>query len=140
MARMVAPGLPAATHLTPSQVALARRRPRYDHGLVSQPPNSPVMQRLSIARSLRLALVVMTLALAVVAALGIAALYNARQRYEDRLTATASLATAGANLAGGGVAEEEVLRDARGATAATDRGRMGAAYDAAAASAASLAR
>jgi signal transduction histidine kinase len=98
------------------------------------------MQRLSIAHSLRLALVVMTLALAVVAALGIAALYNARQRYENRLTATASLATAGANLAGAGVAEEEVLRDARGATAATDRRRMAAAYDAAAATAASLAR
>jgi signal transduction histidine kinase len=98
------------------------------------------MQRLSIARSLRLALIVMTLALAVVAALGIAALYNARQRYEDRLTATASLATAGANLAGAGVAQEEVLRDARGATAASDRRRMAAAYDAAAATAASLAR
>ncbi len=98
------------------------------------------MQRLSIARSLRLALVVMTLALAVVAALGIAALYNARQRYENRLTATASLATAGANLAGAGVAEEEVLRDAAGPSAATDRREMTATYDAAAATAASLAR
>jgi signal transduction histidine kinase len=98
------------------------------------------MQRLSIARSLRLALVVLTLALAVVAALGIAALYNARQRYENRLTATASLATAGANLAGAAVAEEEVLRDAAGATAAADRRKMAAAFDAAAAAAASLAR
>ena len=42
------------------------------------------MQRLSIARSLRLALLALTLALAVVAALGIASLYDARQRYEDR--------------------------------------------------------
>jgi signal transduction histidine kinase len=98
------------------------------------------MQRLSIARSLRLALVVMTLALAVVAALGIASLYNARQRYENRLTATSSLATAGANLAAAGVAEEEVLRDARGPTAATGKRQMAAAYDAAAATAASLAR
>ena len=46
------------------------------------------MQRLSIARSLRLALVGLTVALALVAALGIASLYNARQRYEDRLTST----------------------------------------------------
>ena len=98
------------------------------------------MQRLSIARSLRLALVVMTLALAVVAALGIASLYNARQRYENRLTATSSLATAGANLAGASVAEEEVLRDASGPTAPSARRQMTAAYDRAAATAASLAR
>jgi signal transduction histidine kinase/DNA-binding response OmpR family regulator len=98
------------------------------------------MQRLSIARSLRLALIVMTLALAVVAALGIAALYNARQRYEDRLTATASLATAGANLAGAGIAEEEVLRDASGPTAASAKRQMAASYDRAAATAAELAR
>jgi signal transduction histidine kinase/CheY-like chemotaxis protein len=98
------------------------------------------MQHLSIARSLRLALVVMTLALAVVAALGIASLYNARQRYENRLTATASLATAGASLAGAGVAEEEVLRDAIGPTATSAKRRMAAAYDSAAATAAALAR
>jgi signal transduction histidine kinase len=98
------------------------------------------MQRLSIAHSLRLALVVMTLALAVVAALGIASLYNARQRYENRLTATSSLATAGANLAGAAVAEEEVLRDASGPTAPTAKRTMAAAYDAAAATAASLGR
>ena len=57
------------------------------------------MQRLSIARSLRLALVALTLALAVVAALGTASLYNSRQRYENRLEQTSSLATAAANLA-----------------------------------------
>jgi signal transduction histidine kinase/CheY-like chemotaxis protein len=98
------------------------------------------MQHLSIARSLRLALVVLTLALAVVAALGIASLYNARQRYENRLTATSSLATAGANLAGASVAEEEVLRDASGPAAPAARRKMTAAFDAAAATAASLAR
>jgi signal transduction histidine kinase/DNA-binding response OmpR family regulator len=98
------------------------------------------MQHLSIARSLRLALVVMTLALAVVAALGIASLYNARQRYENRLTESSSLATAGANLAGAGVAEEEVLRDASGPTAASARRQMAASFDRAAATAAALAR
>src|SRR5947209_7328452 len=98
------------------------------------------MQRLSIARSLRLALVAMTLALALVAALGIASLYNARQRYENRLIQTSSLATAGANLAGAGIAEEEVLRDARGPTAAAARNQVAAAYTAAAATATSLAR
>ena len=98
------------------------------------------MQRFSIARLLRLALVVLTLALALVAALGIASLYNARQRYENRLIATSDLATAGANLAGAGIAEEEVLRDARGPTAAAARRQAAAAYDAAAATAAALAR
>ena len=98
------------------------------------------MQHLSIARSLRLALVAMTLALALVAALGIASLYNARQRYETRLTNTSSLATAGANLASAGIAEEEVLRDARGPSAAAARRQVAAAFNGAAATAASLAR
>lgn len=98
------------------------------------------MQRLSIARSLRLALVALTLALALVAALGIASLYRARQRYENRLIATSALATAGANLAGAGIAEEEVLRDARGPAAAGERSEVAAAYSAAAASASTLAR
>src|SRR5579862_9129620 len=81
------------------------------------------MQRLSIARSLRLALVALTVALALVAALGIASLYNARQRYENRLTQTSSLATAGANLA-----------------AAAARRQIAAAYVTAAATATTLAR
>jgi signal transduction histidine kinase/CheY-like chemotaxis protein len=98
------------------------------------------MQRLSIARSLRLALVALTLALALVAALGIASLYNSRQTYENRLVDASSLATAGANLAAAGIAEEEVLRDARGAGAAAARAQVAAAYSSAAATAASLAR
>jgi signal transduction histidine kinase len=98
------------------------------------------MQRLSIARSLRLALVAMTLALALVAALGIASLYNARQRYEDRIIETSSLATAGANLAGAGIAEEEALRDARGPASAAARRQVAAAFGAAAATATNLAR
>jgi len=98
------------------------------------------MQRLSIARSLRLALVALTLVLALVAALGIASLYKARQRYENRLIATSGLATAGANLAGAGIAQEEVLRDAHGPTAAAARRQVAAAYTSAATTATSLAR
>jgi len=86
------------------------------------------MQRLSIARSLRLALVALTLALAVIAALGIANLYNSRQSYENKLEQTSSLATAAANLASAGIAEGEVLRDARGAQAAASRAQAAAAY------------
>jgi len=87
-----------------------------------------------------MALVAMTLALTLVAALGIASLYNARQRYEDRLIQTSSLATAGANLASAGIAEEAVLREARGPAAAAARDQAAGAYDAAATTAISLAR
>ena len=90
------------------------------------------MQRLSIARSLRLALVALTLALAVIAALGVASLYNSRQSYENKLEQTSSLATAAANLAGAGIAEEEVLRDARGPSAAAARAQVATAYETAA--------
>jgi signal transduction histidine kinase/DNA-binding response OmpR family regulator len=97
------------------------------------------MQRLSIARSLRLALVALTLALAAVAALGIASLYDARQRYENTLSRASSLAVAGTNLAAAGIAEEEVLRDARGPNATAARAQAAAAYANAAASATELA-
>ena len=67
------------------------------------------MQRLSIARSLRLALIGLTVALAVVAALGVASLYRARQRYETTLSASSSLATAAANLQTAAIAEPAIL-------------------------------
>jgi signal transduction histidine kinase/HAMP domain-containing protein len=98
------------------------------------------MQRLSIARSLRLALVGLTVALAVVAALGVASLYRARQRYETTLSASSSLATAAANLQTAAVAEQEVLREVRGPGAATARAQAAAAYRAAASRATALAR
>jgi len=98
------------------------------------------MQRLSIARSLRLALVALTLALAAIAALGVASLYNSRQSYENKLEQTSSLATAAANLASAGIAEEEVLRDARGPHAAAARAQVAAAYATAAQTARTLAQ
>jgi signal transduction histidine kinase/CheY-like chemotaxis protein len=97
------------------------------------------MQRLSIARSLRLALVGLTIVLAVVAALGVSSLYSSRQRYEDTLLRTSALSVAAANLASVGTAEEEVLRDARGPGAASARTAAVRAYEVAAARAASLA-
>ncbi|HWE33655.1 MAG TPA: ATP-binding protein [Solirubrobacteraceae bacterium] len=98
------------------------------------------MQRLSIARSLRVALVGLTLVLAVIAALGVASLYSARQTYENVLVRSSSLATAAANLAAAGIAEEEVLRDARGANARVERLQATAAYVNAADGATNLAR
>jgi len=96
------------------------------------------MQRLSIARSLRLALLGLTVVLAAVAAIGVSSLYRSRQHYEDTLAQSSALATAAANLATAGIAEEEVLRDARG-PAATRR-QAAAAFSAAAGEAARLAR
>src|SRR5947199_2595406 len=98
------------------------------------------MARLSIARSLRLALVCLTVALAVIAALGVASLYRARQRYENTLVGSSSLATAAANLQTAAVAEQEVLREVRGPGAGTARAQAAAAYRTAAAGARALAR
>jgi signal transduction histidine kinase/HAMP domain-containing protein/ActR/RegA family two-component response regulator len=56
------------------------------------------MQRFSIARSLRLALIGLTLVLALVAALGVASLYSTRQHYEDALTQSSALSVAAAGL------------------------------------------
>jgi signal transduction histidine kinase/CheY-like chemotaxis protein len=99
-----------------------------------------VVRRLSIARSLRLALIGLTVALALLAALGVAGLYNARQSYESTLSTSASLATAAANLQTAAIAEQEVLRDVHGSGAPAARAQAAAAYRAAAATATALAR
>src|SRR5690349_3576901 len=98
------------------------------------------MKRLSIARSLRLALIGLTIVLAAVAGLGVASLYSSRQRYEDTLLKTSALSVAAANLSSTGVGEEEVLRDARGPGGASARQTAATAFAAAAASATSLAQ
>jgi signal transduction histidine kinase/DNA-binding NarL/FixJ family response regulator len=97
------------------------------------------MKRFSIARSLRLALIGLTIVLAVIAALGVASLYRARQRYENTLVLTSNVSTAGANLVAGGVTEEEVLREVRGRGAAAARRDAALAYDRLAATALALA-
>lgn len=56
------------------------------------------MQRLSIARSLRLALAALTLVLAGVAVVGVVSLYNARQSYENTLSQSSDLSSAAASL------------------------------------------
>jgi signal transduction histidine kinase/CheY-like chemotaxis protein/HAMP domain-containing protein len=98
------------------------------------------MQRMSIARSLRLALTGLTVALALIAALGLSGLYSARQRYDDAIVRTSALATASANLASAGIVEEEVLRDVRGPGTAAARRAAASAYRTAAAHALALAR
>jgi signal transduction histidine kinase/DNA-binding response OmpR family regulator/HAMP domain-containing protein len=79
------------------------------------------MTRISIARSLLMALVGLTIALAVVAGLSVSALYEARQRYEERLSTTYAAEVATANLLAAGVVEETVLRGEGGDAAARER-------------------
>jgi signal transduction histidine kinase/DNA-binding NarL/FixJ family response regulator/HAMP domain-containing protein len=98
------------------------------------------VRRLSIARSLRLALLGLSVALAVVAALGVAALYNARQHYEDQQGRAYELQVAGSNLLAAGVVEEAILRQGKVPGAAAAERRALAAFNSAAAQARDLAR
>jgi signal transduction histidine kinase/CheY-like chemotaxis protein/HAMP domain-containing protein len=66
-------------------------------------------RRRSIGRSLRVALLGLTIGLAVIGAIGIAALYDARQQYEDRLSSTNALEVAAANLLSAAIALEANL-------------------------------
>jgi signal transduction histidine kinase/ActR/RegA family two-component response regulator len=79
------------------------------------------MQRLSIARSLRLALIGLTLILAAIAALGVASLYSSRQSYEDTLLNSSQLASAAANLATASVVVETVAGQVHGTPTAAQR-------------------
>jgi signal transduction histidine kinase/CheY-like chemotaxis protein len=97
------------------------------------------MKRLSIARSLRLTLMALTLALAALAAVGVASLYQARQHYENTLVGSSDLATAGANLLAAGAVEEEALRAPSGAAGDAARREATADYTDAARTAAGLA-
>jgi signal transduction histidine kinase/DNA-binding response OmpR family regulator len=97
------------------------------------------MQRLSIARSLRLALFGLVLVLAVVAVVGVASLYNSRQSYENTLASSSSLATSDANLLATAIAQLEVLRDVHGSGAAAARAQVAESFAGAAATTTTLA-
>ncbi len=66
------------------------------------------MQRLSIARSLRLALIGLTIVLTFVAVLGVTSLLSARARYERTLTDSATLSISAANLLSVGLVSAQV--------------------------------
>jgi signal transduction histidine kinase/DNA-binding response OmpR family regulator/HAMP domain-containing protein len=98
-----------------------------------------VIKRLSIGRSIRLALLGATLALTALAAVGLAELYSARQTYEDRLANAYALDAAGGRLLAASVVEEATLQIARGPSRASRRRRAAQAFDFAAGQAARLA-
>jgi nitrogen fixation/metabolism regulation signal transduction histidine kinase len=88
------------------------------------------MQRLSIARLLRLALIGLTLILAAIAAVGVASLYSSRQTYENTLVNSSQLASSAANLATASVVVESVAAQVHGKPTAAQR-QTAIAYDAA---------
>lgn len=79
------------------------------------------MARLTLARSLRLALLGLTVVLAAVAAGGVAFLYETRQTYEDKLAEAYQLQAAASRLLAAGIVEEATLRTAAGTRAAAQR-------------------
>jgi signal transduction histidine kinase len=79
------------------------------------------MQRLSIARLLRLALIGLTLILAAIAAVGVASLYSSRQTYENTLVNSSQLASSAANLATASVVVESVAGQVHGRPTAAQR-------------------
>lgn len=68
------------------------------------------MRRLSIARSVQLALLGLTVVMTAIAAVGVASLYNARQDYEDQLSSALKLQAGAGRLLAAGVVEEATLR------------------------------
>ncbi len=72
-------------------------------------PSDGLLRRLPLASTLTLALVGLTMALGLIAALGIGNVYSARQDYEDALARTYELEAASARLLAAGVAEEAAL-------------------------------
>ncbi len=97
-----------------------------------------VLRRLPLAPTLTLSLVGLTLVLALVAALGIGNLYEARQDYEDALARTYELESSSSRLLAAGVIEETSFRE-RGAGARGARRRAARAFDAVAAQSLALA-
>ncbi len=84
-------------------------------------------RRRSLARSLTVALVGLTVVLALAAAAGIGGIYSARQDYEDALARTYSLGAASSAMFASGVVEQAVLQSRAGGTASLRR-RARAAY------------
>ncbi len=97
-----------------------------------------MLRRLPLAPTLTLSLIGLTLVLALIAALGIGNLYEARQSYEDTLARTYELEASSSRLLAAGVIEEAAFRE-RGAGARGARRRAARAFDAVAAQALALA-
>ncbi|HEU4974744.1 MAG TPA: ATP-binding protein, partial [Baekduia sp.] len=89
------------------------------------------MRRLSIARSVQLALLGLTIALTAIAGLAVASLYSSRQDYESSLARALEVKAAAGRLLAASVVEEATLRAAKADRGTTKVGRARAAYTAA---------
>jgi signal transduction histidine kinase/CheY-like chemotaxis protein len=102
-------------------------------------PGGRLWQLLPLGRTIRVALLGLTLLLALIAAVGIGNLYSARQDYEDELARAYELESSSSALLAASVIEEAALRR-RGRDAADARSRAVDAFDDEAARALELAR
>src|SRR3954467_12211071 len=98
----------------------------------------PGLGRIPMGGAIRLALVGMTLVFAVIAAVAIGNLYDARQTYEDQLAKAYALEASSARMLAAGGVGEVALRQ-RGRNAVRLRRRSASAFDAEAAHARGLA-
>src|SRR3954467_3439330 len=99
--------------------------------LSAAPGTFPRVRRLSIARSVQLALLGLTIALTAIAGFGVGALYSSRQHYEDRLAHAFEVKAAAGKLLAASVVEEATLRAPRDQRDARAEARAKAAYAAA---------
>lgn len=86
------------------------------------------MRRLSIARSVQLALLGLTIALTAIAGFAVASLYSSRQSYEDRLARAFEVKASAGRLLAASVVEEATLRAAHADHGKTKVGRARTAY------------
>jgi signal transduction histidine kinase/DNA-binding response OmpR family regulator len=89
------------------------------------------VRRLSIARSVQLALLGLTIALTAIAGFGVGALYSSRQHYEDRLAHAFEVKAAAGKLLAASVVEEATLRAPAGQRDRRAEARAKAAYESA---------
>jgi signal transduction histidine kinase/DNA-binding response OmpR family regulator len=86
------------------------------------------VRRLSIARSVQLALLGLTIALTAIAGFGVGALYSSRQHYEDQLARAFEVKAAAGKLLAASVVEEATLRASRASRTTAADARARAAY------------
>jgi len=86
------------------------------------------VRRLSIARSVQLALLGLTIVLTAIAGFGVGALYSSRQRYEDQLAHAFEVKAAAGKLLAASVVEEATLRAPKADRTAAGDARAKAAY------------
>src|SRR3954469_17026489 len=111
------------TSSTGSDRRQTRARPSGGTGTVTR------VRRLSIARSVQLALLGLTIALTAIAGFGVGALYSSRQHYEDQLARAFEVKAAAGKLLAASVVEEATLRAARADRSSAEDARAKAAYD-----------